>query len=263
VAATGRLSSSDPNLQNIPIRTELGRKIRATFTAPPDCELVSADYSQIELRVLAHLSQDPVLLDAFRTGQDIHTRTAMEIFEVGAEAVTREHRTRAKAVNFGVIYGQGDSGLAKVLGISRAEASSFIAAYFRRYEGVRRFMNETLERARAGEAVKTLLGRRRLVPTIRSANRAERLAAERVAMNMPIQGTAADILKLAMLRFVEPVTKGSRMVLSVHDELVFEVPKVEVAEALPLIKSRMESAFPLDVPLVVDAGHGNDWNAAH
>jgi DNA polymerase-1 len=250
-------------LQNIPIRTELGRKIRASFTAPPGCQLVSADYSQIELRVLAHLSQDPVLLDSFRTGQDIHTRTAMEIFEVSADNVTREHRTRAKAVNFGVIYGQGDSGLAKVLGISRAEASSFIAAYFRRYEGVRKFMNETLMRARAGEAVKSLLGRRRLVPNIGSANRSERLAAERIAMNMPIQGTAADILKLAMLKVAEPVTPGARMVLTVHDELVFEVPESEVELAMERIKAKMESAFPLDVPLVVDVGHGSNWNAAH
>jgi DNA polymerase-1 len=263
VAATGRLSSSDPNLQNIPIRTELGRKIRAAFTAPPGCELVSADYSQIELRVLAHLSQDPVLLDAFRTGQDIHTRTAMEIFEVDEAHLTREHRTRAKAVNFGVIYGQGDSGLAKVLGIPRAEASSFIAAYFRRYQGVRRFMNETLERARAGEAVKTLFGRRRLVPNIGSANRAERLAAERVAMNMPIQGTAADILKLAMLAFDEPATPGSRMVLTVHDELVFEVPEAEVEMAMAWIQNKMATAVALDVPLDVDVGHGPNWNAAH
>jgi DNA polymerase-1 len=263
VAATGRLSSSDPNLQNIPIRSELGRKIRAAFTAPPEHELVSADYSQIELRVLAHLSQDPVLLDAFRTGQDIHTRTAMEIFEVDAASVTREHRTRAKAVNFGVIYGQGDSGLAKVLGISRAEASSFIAAYFRRYEGVRRFMNETLEHARAGLAVKTLFGRRRLVPNIGSANRAERLAAERIAMNMPIQGTAADILKFAMLALAEPVTPGTKMVLTVHDELVFEVPTAEVDAALPAIRAKMENAVKLDVPLEVDVGHGADWNAAH
>ncbi len=263
VAATGRLSSSDPNLQNIPIRTELGRKIRAAFTAPPGCELVSADYSQIELRVLAHLSQDPVLLDAFRTGQDIHTRTAMEIFELDAAQLTREHRTRAKAVNFGVIYGQGDSGLAKVLGIPRTEASSFIAAYFRRYEGVRKFMNETLARARAGEAVKSLLGRRRLVPNINSANRAERLAAERIAMNMPIQGTAADILKLAMLAFREPVTPGTRMVLTVHDELVFEVPKDEVESAMAIIRERMENAVSLAVPLRVDVGHGADWNAAH
>jgi DNA polymerase-1 len=263
VAATGRLSSTDPNLQNIPIRTELGRKIRQAFVPPPGHQLVSADYSQIELRVLAHLSQDPVLLDAFRTGQDIHTRTAMEIFEVREEELTREHRTRAKAVNFGVIYGQGDSGLGKSLGIARAEASSFIAAYFRRYEGVRRFMNETLERARAGEAVRSLLGRRRLLPTIRSANRAERLAAERIAMNMPIQGTAADLLKLAMLALKEPPTPGSRMTLSVHDELVFEVPDAEVPEAKAKIKAAMEHVYELAVPLTVEVGHGMNWNDAH
>ncbi len=263
VAATGRLSSTDPNLQNIPIRTALGRKIRAAFVAPPGSELVSADYSQIELRVLAHLSQDPVLLDAFRTGQDIHQRTAMEIFELKTEAVEREHRTRAKAVNFGIIYGQGESGLAKVLGIARAEAASFIAAYFQRYQGVRRFMNETLEHARAGESVRSLLGRRRLVPAIRSGNRAERLAAERIAMNMPIQGSAADILKLAMLALGKPVTPGARMILSVHDELVFEVPTEEVPEAKDRIKTAMERVMDLAVPLVVDAGSGKDWNAAH
>ena len=263
VAATGRLSSTDPNLQNIPIRTELGRKIRQAFVPPPGHVLVSADYSQIELRVLAHLSQDPVLLDAFRTGQDIHTRTALEIFELREDELTREHRTRAKAVNFGVIYGQGDSGLSKSLGIPRAEASSFIAAYFRRYEGVRRFMNETLERARAGEAVRSLLGRRRLLPTIRSANRAERLAAERIAMNMPIQGTAADLLKLAMLALKEPPTPGARMTLSVHDELVFEVPEAEVPEAEAKIKAAMEHVYQLAVPLTVEVGHGANWNDAH
>jgi DNA polymerase I len=263
VAATGRLSSTDPNLQNIPIRTELGRKIRQAFVAPPGYLLVSADYSQIELRVLAHLSQDPVLLDAFRSGQDIHTRTALEIFEVKEEELTREHRTRAKAVNFGVIYGQGDSGLSKVLGIARAEASNFIAAYFRRYEGVRRFMNETLDRARAGEAVRSMLGRRRLLPTIRSANRAERLAAERIAMNMPIQGTAADLLKLAMLALKEPPSPGARMILSVHDELVFEVPEAEVPEAEAKIKIAMEHAFELAVPLTVEVGQGPNWNDAH
>jgi DNA polymerase-1 len=263
VAATGRLSSTDPNLQNIPIRTELGRRIRAAFVAPPGYQLVSADYSQIELRVLAHLSQDEVLCDSFRSGQDVHQRTAMEIFEVKAEALTREMRTRAKAVNFGVIYGQGDSGLSKVLGIPRAEASNFIAAYFRRYQGVRTFMTATLERARAGEAVRSLLGRHRLLPNIRSANRAERLAAERIAMNMPIQGTAADILKLAMLALREPPTPGARMVLSVHDELVFEVPDAEVAEAEQKIKAAMESAYPLSVPLEVSVGHGRDWNSAH
>ncbi|HEY3499368.1 MAG TPA: DNA polymerase I [Polyangiaceae bacterium] len=263
VAATGRLSSVDPNLQNIPIRSALGRKIRAAFVAPPGKQLVSADYSQIELRVLAHLSQDPVLLDAFRTGQDIHLRTAMEIFSLGADAVEREHRTRAKAVNFGIIYGQGDSGLAKVLKIPRAEAASFIAAYFQRYQGVRRFMNETLERARGGEAVQSLLGRRRLLPSIKSGNRAERLAAERIAMNMPIQGSAADILKLAMLAMQRPVTPGTRMILSVHDELVFEVPDPEVDEAKAAIKKAMESVYSLLVPLEVDVGSGKDWNSAH
>jgi len=263
VAATGRLSSTDPNLQNIPIRTELGRKIRQAFVPPKGFVLVSADYSQIELRVLAHLSQDAVLLDAFRNGQDIHTRTALEIFEVREEELTREHRTRAKAVNFGVIYGQGDSGLSKSLGIPRAEASSFIAAYFRRYEGVRRFMNETLERARAGEAVRSLLGRRRLLPTIRSANRAERLAAERIAMNMPIQGTAADLLKLAMLALKDPPSPGARMTLSVHDELVFEVPEAEVPEAEAKIKAAMENVYQLAVPLTVEVGHGPNWNDAH
>jgi DNA polymerase-1 len=263
VAATGRLSSTDPNLQNIPIRTELGRRIRAAFVAAPGHQLVSADYSQIELRVLAHLSQDPVLCESFRTGEDVHQRTAMEIFEVKAEELTREMRTRAKAVNFGVIYGQGDSGLAKVLHIPRAEASNFIAAYFRRYQGVRQFMTATLERARAGEAVRSLLGRHRLLPTIRSANRAERLAAERIAMNMPIQGTAADILKLAMLALKQPPTPGARMVLSVHDELVFEVPDAEVAEAEQKIKAAMESAYELSVPLEVSVGHAPNWNAAH
>jgi DNA polymerase-1 len=263
VAATGRLSSTDPNLQNIPIRTELGRKIRAAFVAPPGTVLVSADYSQIELRVLAHLSEDPVLLDAFRTGQDIHLRTAMEIFEVSADAVVREHRTRAKAVNFGVIYGQGEGGLAKVLGIPRTEAASFIARYFQRYEGVRRFMNATLEHARAGESVRSLLGRRRLLPGIRSGNRAERLAAERIAMNMPIQGSAADLLKLAMLALRKPITPGARMILSVHDELVFEVPAAEADEAKQGIKQAMESVMSLAVPLIADAGSGPNWNAAH
>ncbi len=263
VAATGRLSSVDPNLQNIPIRTERGRAIRGAFVAPEGHVLMSADYSQIELRVLAHLSKDPVLIDAFRSGQDIHLRTAMEIFEVGADDVTREHRSRAKAVNFGVIYGQGDSGLAKSLAIERAEAARFIAAYFRRYEGVRRFMEETLARARAGNAVTTLFGRTRPVPDIRNPNRARRLAAERIAMNTPIQGTAADLLKMAMLKLREPVVPGARMILTVHDELVFEVPAADAERAAATVKAAMESVHPLDVPLVVDVGFGPTWNDAH
>ena len=187
----------------------------------------------------------------------------MEIFELTSETLTSEHRHRAKAVNFGVIYGQGDSGLAKSLGIPRAEAESFIAAYFRRYEGVRRFMQATLDRARAGGSIRTLFGRQRLLPDIKSPNRARRLAAERIAMNTPIQGTAADLLKLAMLALAEPVTPGCRMILTVHDELVFEVPLAEVADAMRLIQQRMESVYPLDVPLVVDVGHGRAWSEAH
>lgn len=263
VAATGRLSSTDPNLQNIPIRSELGRKIRDAFVAPPGYELVSADYSQIELRVLAHLSQDDRLVEAFQTGQDVHTRTAMEIFEVSEDELTRELRSRAKAVNFGVIYGQGESALAKSLGIPKQEAARFIAAYFRRYDGVRTFMEETLEHAREGNAVHSLLGRRRTVPDIKSGHRGRRLAAERIAMNMPIQGSAADILKLAMLKLAKPITPGARMVLTVHDELVFEVPEAEVQDAIPRIKSAMESAYELTVPLIVEVGHGKNWNSAH
>ncbi len=264
VTATGRLSSTEPNLQNIPIRTELGRSIRSAFVAPPGHQLVSADYSQIELRVLAHLSQDPVLLDAFRSGQDIHARTAMEIFDVGVDDLTPELRRRAKAVNFGIIYGQGDSGLARSVGISRAEASNFIAAYYRRYQGVRRFMlDETLVQAQASEAVRSLLGRRRLVPDIRSGNRAKRLAAERIAMNMPIQGTAADLLKLAMLELAPPVTPGTKMILTVHDELVFEVPDAEVPEASQRIREIMEGVYDFAVPLLVEVGHGPTWKDAH
>jgi DNA polymerase-1 len=263
VAATGRLSSSDPNLQNIPIRSDLGREIRAAFVSPPGATLVSADYSQIELRVLAHLSKDAVLVDAFRSGQDVHTRTAIEVFGVAEGDVNAELRRRAKAVNFGIVYGQGDSGLAKSLGIPRTEAASFIAAYFRRYEGVRRFMNEVLESARVAGSVRTLFGRRRMVPDIRSENRGRRLAAERVAMNTPIQGTAADLLKLAMLAFRTPPTPGSRMVLTVHDELVFEVPDAEVDAAMAAIRGAMESVHTLEVPLVVDVGRGKNWSEAH
>jgi DNA polymerase-1 len=263
VAATGRLSSSDPNLQNIPIRTELGRRIRAAFIAPPGHQLVSADYSQIELRVLAHLSGDPTLIDAFESGQDIHQRTAMEIFEVDADEVDSDLRRKAKAVNFGVIYGQGDSALAKSLGISRMEASQFIAAYFRRYEGVRQFTADTLASARASGSVRTLFGRRRLIADLNHANRARRLAAERIAMNTPIQGTAADLLKMAMLRLANPVTPGSRMILTVHDELVFEVPDAEVEAAKATIREAMQSVYQLRVPLVVDVGSGPNWSAAH
>ncbi|WP_437334733.1 DNA polymerase I [Sorangium sp. So ce394] len=263
VAATGRLSSQDPNLQNIPIRTELGRMIRRAFVAPPGSVIVSADYSQIELRVLAHLSKDPVLVDAFRTGQDVHVRTAMEIFGVDEAGVTDEMRRRSKTINFGVIYGMGEAALAKRLDISRAEAARFIDAYFARYRGVHEFMERTMAEAKRSESVRTLLGRRRLLPDLRSSDRMRRAQAERIAQNTPIQGTAADLLKLAMVRIPRPVVPGARMVLTVHDELAFEVPIEAVDEAKAKVREAMESVFPLDVPLLVDIGHGPTWADAH
>jgi DNA polymerase-1 len=267
VAATGRISSNDPNLQNIPIRTELGREIRAAFVAPPGHVILSADYSQIELRVLAHLAQDPELIDAFRSGGDVHQRTAALVFLGDAKKtadVTAEMRRRAKVVNFGVIYGMGESALAKQLDISRDEAARFIEAYFERYAGVRRFMERSVGGARQGEAVRTLLGRRRFLPNLHSANRGLRFEAERIAKNTPIQGTAADILKLAMVKLgSEPVAPGVTMVLTVHDELVFEVPASALEKAKERIRESMSTALPLDVPLVVDVGAGKSWAEAH
>nr|QVV57695.1 DNA polymerase I [Myxococcales bacterium] len=263
VAATGRLSSQDPNLQNIPIRTELGRMIRRAFVAPKGSVILSADYSQIELRVLAHLSKDPVLVDAFRTGQDVHTRTAMEIFGVDTEGVTSEMRRRSKTINFGVIYGMGEAALAKRLSIPRAEAARFIEAYFQRYRGVHEFMERTMTEARHTQVVHTLLGRRRMVPDLHHSDRMRRAAAERIAQNTPIQGTAADLLKLAMVRLAEPVVPGARMVLTVHDELAFEVPEDRVDEAKARVREAMETVFALDVPLVVDVGAGPTWADAH
>lgn len=259
VAATGRLSSQDPNLQNIPIRSELGKIIRRAFIAPEGAVILSADYSQIELRVLAHLSKDPVLVDAFRTGQDVHVRTAMEIFGVPAEGVTDEMRGRSKTINFGVIYGMGEGALAKRLGIPRQEAAKFIDAYFERYAGVRKFMDETMESARKTEVVHTLFGRRRLLPDLRNTDPMRRAQAERIAKNTPIQGTSADLLKLAMVRLAEPVVPGARMVLTVHDELVFEVPEALAKEAGEKVRKAMESAHEFDVPLVVDIGWGRTW----
>jgi DNA polymerase I len=263
VAATGRLSSTNPNLQNIPIRTELGRRIRRAFVAPASMTLVSADYSQIELRILAHLSQDPKLIQAFSEGQDVHTRTAMEVFGVGPSEVSPEMRRRAKAVNFGVIYGQTEGGLASTLGIPRHEASEFIAAYYRQYAGVRTFMNETLDQTRAGRMVRSVFGRRRLVNDIDSANRSVRLAAERMAMNMPIQATAADVLKLAMLAVDKLSGDHWPMVLTVHDELVLEIPEAEAADAIREIQRVMQEAARFSVPLVVEAKPGRSWADAH
>jgi DNA polymerase-1 len=266
VAATGRLSSSDPNLQNIPIRTELGRRIREAFVAPPGRVLLSADYSQVELRVLAHLSGDPVLLEAFREGHDVHRRTAAEVFGVAPEAVTAEERRVAKAVNFGVIYGQTDWGLSRQLRIPKHVAASTIERYFARHAGVQRFMEETLEEARRTGVVRTLLGRKRPVPDLSSNRRSVRLYAERVVRNTPIQGTAADLMKLAMLEVqarLERERLDAPMILTVHDELVFEVRPEQVEEVSALVREVMAGVLKLDIPLVVDVGVGSNWAEAH
>ncbi len=269
VAATGRLSSSNPNLQNIPIRTELGRRIREAFVAKPGHLLVSADYSQIELRILAHFSQDPAFLEAFRSGQDIHQRTAAEVFGVAADAVTSEQRRIAKAINFGLVFGQSDFGLAQVLRIPRAEARSYIDSYFARYAGVRAYMERAIADAREAASVSTLLGRRRPLPEIRATRAQDRAYAERIARNTPIQGSAADILKLAMIRIDHAIESGSApvdgaaLLLTVHDELVFEVPEAGGPDLMRWVKNEMEVVYKLEVPLVVDVGSGPTWGAAH
>jgi DNA polymerase-1 len=269
VAATGRLSSSDPNLQNIPVRTEIGRRIREAFVARPGHLLVSADYSQIELRILAHLSEDPAFLDAFRSGQDIHQRTAAEVFGVPAAAVTAEHRRIAKAINFGLVFGQGEFGLSQVLRIPRAQAREYIASYFNRYAGVRAYMDGAIADARTKGESSTLLGRRRPLPDIRSTRAQDRAYAERIARNTPVQGTAADLLKLAMLRVDagiearEPPAADAHLLLTVHDELVFEVPEARVPAFKEWVKNQMESVYVLKVPLTVDVGAGPTWSSAH
>jgi DNA polymerase-1 len=266
VAATGRISSSEPNLQNIPIRSEIGRKIRDAFVARPGWRILSADYSQIELRVLAHLSGDRELVDAFVTSEDVHVRTAKAIFGVDDGGVSREMRAQAKTVNFAVIYGQTQFALARNLRISRSEAARYIQAFFERYAGVKAYMDEVIAQARAAGAVRTLLGRRRLVPDLQSPSRIKREAAERIARNTPIQGSAADIIKLAMIgvyRALEAQRLQSRMLLTVHDELVFEAPPDEEATLERLVRERMEQAVSLRVPLIVDAGWGRSWGEAH
>jgi DNA polymerase-1 len=266
VAATGRLSSSDPNLQNIPIRTELGRRIRECFIAADGCQLMAADYSQIELRVLAHLSQDPELVEAYRTGMDVHVRTATALFDVPAEDVTRAQRGQAKTVNFAVIYGQTQFALARNLKIERSEAKRYIDAFFARYAGVQRYMERLVEEAHRTGFVTTELGRKRTLNDIRSRNHNLRAGAERVARNTPIQGTAADIIKIAMVRVDAELRRANlrtRMLLSVHDELVFEVPEDERARAEALVRRCMEGAMELSVPLLVDIGWGANWVVAH
>ena len=260
--ATGRLSSANPNLQNIPIRTELGRGIRAAFTAEPGYVLLTADYSQIELRLLAHFSRDPLLVEAYRRGDDIHTLTASQVFGVPPLMVTTDHRRQAKVVNFGIVYGLSAFGLSQQLGIGTSEAKQFIAAYFERYKGVRAFIDETLEEARRDMKVKTLFGRVRPIPDINSKNINQRGFAERTAVNTPLQGTAADLIKIAMIRIDTALRERglkSRMTLQVHDELVFEVPESEVEVMQPLVREHMERVHVLAVPLQVDMGVGPNW----
>jgi DNA polymerase-1 len=262
-AATGRLSSSNPNLQNIPIRTALGREIRAAFVPRAGWKLLVADYSQIELRLLAHMSEDPLLLDAFRTGEDIHTRTASEVMGVPPLMVTPEARRDAKAVNFGIVYGISAFGLAAQLGISRQDADKYIKNYFARYIGVRRWLDETIEQVRKTGVTKTLFDRERPIPDINSRNPNARGFAERTAVNSPLQGTAADLIKLAMVR-IDAALAGYRtaMLLQVHDELVFECPPEEVDAVSVLVKREMEDVCDLKVPLVVDVGVGDNWRDA-
>jgi len=261
--ATGRLSSANPNLQNIPIRTELGREIRAAFTAAPGCLLLAADYSQIELRLLAHYSKDPLLVEAFRRGDDIHTLTASQVFGVPPLMVTADHRRQAKVVNFGIVYGLSAFGLSQNLGIEPSEAKKFIEAYFEKYHGVRKFIDRTLDETRREGRVKTLFGRVRPIPDINSKNFNLRGFAERTAVNTPLQGTAADLIKLAMIRIDAMIIERglkSRMTLQVHDELVFEVPESEVDEVRSLVRDQMENVHPsLSVPLMVEIGVGKNW----
>jgi DNA polymerase-1 len=260
--ATGRLSSTNPNLQNIPIRTELGREIRAAFIAAPGNQLISADYSQIELRLMAHFSDDPLLVHAYRTGQDIHTLTASEVFGVPAESMSKETRNRAKAVNFGIVYGISPFGLAAQLGIDQHEARLYIETYFERYKGVRAFIDRLLEETRREQKVRTVFGRVRPIPDIQSRNANLRGFAERTAVNTPLQGTAADLIKLAMIRIQKRLADKklkTRMTLQVHDELVFDAPPAEVDEVRELVKSEMEGVIELKVPLVAEVGVGNNW----
>lgn len=262
-AATGRLSSSNPNLQNIPIKTELGREIRSAFVPREGWKLVVADYSQIELRLLAHMSQDPVLLDAFRRGEDIHTRTAAEVLGVPPMMVTREARNSAKAVNFGIVYGISAFGLASNLGISRKEAEVYIRNYFERYSGVRRFIDDTIAETRRTGIARTMFGRERPIPDMNSRNANARGFAERTAVNTPIQGTAADLIKSAMVR-VDRALAGmqARLLLQVHDELVLEAPPEEIEAAKAIVCGEMQGVAELLVPLVVDVGVGSSWRDA-
>jgi DNA polymerase-1 len=263
VAATGRLSSTNPNLQNIPVRTELGRQIRSAFIAEPGHLLLAADYSQIELRVLAHIAQEPALIDAFAAGNDIHSSTAAQVHGVTLTEVTPDMRRVAKIINFGVLYGMSAHRLTRELGISYKEAEQFIGTYFERYPNVRRYIDGTLEECRRTGAVTTLSGRRRLIPEINSSDRMAREYAERTAYNMPIQGTAADIMKIAMLQLAPRLGEfDAQLILQVHDELIIEVPEGRVAEVSRVTRETMENAYQLAVPLVVEVATGQNWRDA-
>ena len=262
VAATGRLSSSDPNLQNIPIRTPLGREIRRAFTARDGCALISADYSQIELRVLAHLSEDAALTEAFVRGDDIHDRTAHAVFGADSGLDAHELRRRAKIINYALLYGKTAFTLARDIGVTPALAQAFIDAYFAGYPAVKGFLDNVIEEARERGEVRTLYGRRRLVPELRSRNGQVRAAAERATVNMPIQGTAADILKRAMITLSGRLPPTVSMILTVHDELVLEAPRDEADAAAALVRDTMSGAADLRVPLTVDVGIGENWMAA-
>ncbi|WP_296817497.1 DNA polymerase, partial [Brevundimonas sp.] len=269
-ASTGRLASSDPNLQNIPIRTETGRQIRQAFIAEPGHVLISADYSQIELRLLAHLGDIPELKRAFKAGLDIHAATASEMFGVPVEGMPAETRRRAKAINFGIVYGISAFGLANQLGIDQGEAGAYIKTYFERFPGIRAYMDRTRAEVRQAGFVSTIFGRRIHIPAIRSKSNAERQFGERAAINAPIQGAAADIIRRAMMRMPGALRDAglqTRMLLQVHDELVFEAPAEEADAALPVIRRVMETAaepaVALSVPLTVDARAAGNWDEAH
>ncbi len=265
-AETGRLSSNDPNLQNIPIRTELGRSIRAAFKPGFDgWKILSADYSQIELRILAHYCQDKNLMDAFARGVDIHTAVAANLNNVAEKDVTREQRSQAKAVNFGILYGQSAFGLAKVLGIGRRDAQKIIDAYFERHPGVRQCVAEIIEMARDQGFVTTVLGRRRFIPQLRASDRGAKMLGERLAVNTVFQGSAADLIKKAMIDIHAALDEGlhkAKLLLTIHDELLFETPPEEVEALKILVKAKMEGAIKMNVPLVVEVGVGDDWLTA-
>jgi len=267
IAATGRLSSTEPNLQNIPIRTEEGRKVRQAFVARKGYKIVAADYSQIELRIMAHLSEDKGLLDAFSSGKDVHKATAAEVFGVALENVTTEQRRSAKAINFGLIYGMSAFGLARQLNIPRQDAQKYMNLYFERYPGVLKYMEQTRVAAKEDGFVSTVFGRRLYLPDINASNGMRRQGAERAAINAPMQGTAADIIKMAMLKvddWIESLKNDDvQMIMQVHDELVFEIKEQNIKENTQSIITLMENACDLSVPLIVEAGEGENWDEAH